>query len=64
VSFGEDACTRAVVRAIQKDGTCWCGETVWHGRAAMRISVSSWRTAAADVRMSVEAMVRCARGLA
>ena len=22
----------AVVAAVQRDGTCWCGPTVWHGR--------------------------------
>ena len=61
VSFGTDPVTRQVVRAIQDEGTCWCGETVWQGRAAMRISVSSWRTTEADVKMSVAAMIRCAR---
>jgi hypothetical protein len=29
------------------------GGTVWRGRAAMRISVSSWRTTADDVDRSV-----------
>ncbi len=29
-------------RAIQAEGTCWAGGTVWHGRPAMRISVSNW----------------------
>ncbi len=57
VSFGDDETTRNVVRAIQEDGVCWCGETVWHGRAAMRISVSSWRTTEADVQRSLEAMI-------
>jgi glutamate/tyrosine decarboxylase-like PLP-dependent enzyme len=61
VSFGDDATTRRVVREIQRDGTCWCGETVWQGRAAMRISVSSWKTTEMDVRLSIDAMVRCAR---
>ena len=31
-------------RGVQGDGTCWCGATVWQGRTAMRISVSSWAT--------------------
>ena len=46
---------------IQADGTCWCGGTVWQGRAAMRISVSSWATTDEDVEQSLEAMVRVAR---
>lgn len=62
VSFGEDATTRAVIDAVQRDGTSWCGGTVWHGRAAMRISVSSWATRAEDVDRSVEAMVKAAIG--
>jgi len=60
VSFGSDEATRRVIAAIQKDGTCWCGGTVWHGRAAMRISVSSWATTEDDVERSLEAMIRVA----
>jgi glutamate/tyrosine decarboxylase-like PLP-dependent enzyme len=61
VSFGDDATTRRVIQAIQADGTCWCGATTWHGRAAMRISVSSWATTAHDVERSLEAIIRIAR---
>jgi glutamate/tyrosine decarboxylase-like PLP-dependent enzyme len=42
VSFGSPERTRGVVRRVQEDGTCWCGGTEWQGRAAMRISVSSF----------------------
>jgi glutamate/tyrosine decarboxylase-like PLP-dependent enzyme len=63
---GEDAQagderTRRVVAAVQRDGTCWLGGTTWHGRAAMRISVSNWSTTQDDVDRSVEAILRCAR---
>jgi glutamate/tyrosine decarboxylase-like PLP-dependent enzyme len=61
VSFGNAATTREVIRRLQEDGTCWCGATEWQGKAAMRISVSSWATTEADVDRSVEAMVRIAR---
>jgi glutamate/tyrosine decarboxylase-like PLP-dependent enzyme len=61
VSFGSDEVTQRVIRGVQAEGTCWCGGTVWHGRAAMRISVSSWATTEADVDQSVEAIVRVAR---
>jgi glutamate/tyrosine decarboxylase-like PLP-dependent enzyme len=61
VSFGSDDRTRRVIQAIQEDGTCWCGGTVWQGRAAMRISVSSWATTDQDVEASLEAMLRAAR---
>ena len=60
VSFGDDEATRRVVAGVQKDGTCWCGGTVWHGRAAMRISVSSWATTDDDVELSIAAMLRVA----
>jgi len=41
VSFGDPGRTRRVIEAVQRDGTCWAGGTVWQGRTAMRISVSS-----------------------
>jgi glutamate/tyrosine decarboxylase-like PLP-dependent enzyme len=61
VSFGTDDHTRHVIAGIQEDGTCWCGGTVWKGRAAMRISVSSWATTDADVERSVQAMIAVAK---
>jgi glutamate/tyrosine decarboxylase-like PLP-dependent enzyme len=60
VSFGEPEVTLRVVKALQSEGTCWCGITVWQGRTAMRISVSSWATTAGDVERSLEAMIRVA----
>ena len=54
-----DAVTREVIAAVQADGTCWLGGTTWHGMAAMRISVSNWRTTEADADMSVAAIRRC-----
>ncbi|MCI0388327.1 MAG: aminotransferase class V-fold PLP-dependent enzyme [Acidobacteria bacterium] len=60
VSFGDDQTTRRVIEAIQADGTCWCGGTVWQGRAAMRISVSSWATTDGDVERSLDAIIRIA----
>ena len=56
-----DARTRAVIAAVQADGTCWAGGTTWHGKAAMRISVSNWSTTEADIDRSAEAILRCAR---
>jgi len=60
VSFGSPERTREVIQAIQKDGTCWCGVTVWQGRTAMRISVCSWATTDEDVERSLAAMLRLA----
>ena len=56
-----DARTRAVIAAIQRDGTMWAGGTTWHGLAAMRLSVSSWRTSDEDIDRSIDAVLRAAR---
>jgi glutamate/tyrosine decarboxylase-like PLP-dependent enzyme len=61
VSFGTPEETQRVIAAVQADGTCWCGGTVWQGRSAMRISVCSWATTDDDVERSVEAILRAAR---
>jgi glutamate/tyrosine decarboxylase-like PLP-dependent enzyme len=60
VSFGPAELTTRVIEAVQAEGTCWCGPTLWQGRTAMRISVSSWRTTEADVDRSVFAIVQAA----
>jgi glutamate/tyrosine decarboxylase-like PLP-dependent enzyme len=54
-----DEFTRNVIRRIQNDGTCWLGGTTWRAEAAMRISVSNWRTTDADIERSAEAVLRC-----
>jgi glutamate/tyrosine decarboxylase-like PLP-dependent enzyme len=61
VAFGDAERTKRVIAAIQADGTLWAGITVWQGRTAMRISVSSWATTDADVTRSVEAILRIFR---
>lgn len=61
VSFGDVETTNKIISEIQKDGTCWCGGTVWQGQTAMRISISSWATTEEDVEKSLEAMIRIAR---
>ncbi len=60
VSFGIPETTTRVIAAIQADGTCWCGGTVWQGQTAMRISVSSWATTDDDVERSLDAIIRIA----
>jgi glutamate/tyrosine decarboxylase-like PLP-dependent enzyme len=57
VTFGDDDRTRRVISSIQDSGTCWCGGSTWRGRAAMRISVSSWATTDEDVELSVRAIL-------
>jgi len=61
VSFGDAQRTQRVIAAVQADGTCWCGGTVWQGKTAMRISVCSWATTDADVERSIDAIVRVSK---
>jgi glutamate/tyrosine decarboxylase-like PLP-dependent enzyme len=61
---GDDELTRATIAAVQEDGTCWLSGTVWQGRAAMRISVSSWRTTEHDVARSAGAILAAAANVA
>ena len=56
-----DAWTRQVIKHVQDDGTCWLGGTVWHGMAAMRISVINWSTTEADIDRSAAAIIAAAR---
>ena len=59
VSFGSDSMTEDVIAAVQAEGTCWAGGTTWHGRKAMRLSVSGWETTADDISRSAAAIVQC-----
>ena len=63
VSFGDDDFTKGVIKALQKEGTCWCGETLWKGKVAMRISVSSWKTTQDDVDRSVTSILKLVRDM-
>jgi glutamate/tyrosine decarboxylase-like PLP-dependent enzyme len=56
-----DALTRDIIARVQADGTCWLGGTTWQGKAAMRISVSSWATTESDVDASAAAILRSFR---
>ena len=57
-----DALTREVIAGVQRDGTCWLSGTTWHGVAAMRVSVSSWRTTEEDVDRSADSILRVLDG--
>ena len=53
---GGDEANRAAVAAVQRDGTCWLGGTVWRGEAVVRISFSNWATSDDDVDKSAAAI--------
>jgi glutamate/tyrosine decarboxylase-like PLP-dependent enzyme len=63
VAFGDDATTNAVIAAVQAEGTLWAGGTVWHGKHAMRLSVSDAATTRDDIDASAAAIVRLWNGL-
>ena len=53
--FEDDESTLAALEAVQRSGEAWMGGTSWDGRAAIRVSVSSWRTTEADIDRTVAA---------
>jgi glutamate/tyrosine decarboxylase-like PLP-dependent enzyme len=57
VAFDDDKRTRRVISALQASGDCWCGGTVWRGRHAMRISLSSWATSDSDLEKTLAAIL-------
>ena len=52
-----DGATAAVIAAVQQEGTCWLGGTVWHGVTAIRVSVSNWSTTDEDIDRSARAIL-------
>lgn len=49
VRAANDAETNRIREAATQTGEVWFGPSVWEGRAAFRLSLSSWRTTDADV---------------
>jgi glutamate/tyrosine decarboxylase-like PLP-dependent enzyme len=56
--FADDATTSAVLAYVQESGDAWMGGTTWDGRAAIRLSVSNWRTGEDDIARTVKAFER------
>jgi glutamate/tyrosine decarboxylase-like PLP-dependent enzyme len=53
-----DRHTTETIAAINATGEAFFSGTTWRGRAAMRVSVSNWRTTDDDVRRTVAAVAR------
>jgi len=51
-----DRRTAEVINRINATGEAWFGPTMWHGMRVMRISLSNFRTTAADIRRAVRAV--------
>jgi glutamate/tyrosine decarboxylase-like PLP-dependent enzyme len=54
VRLPSDDETKALRAAAVATGKIWFGPTVWQGRAAFRLSASSWRTTDADIELAIE----------
>lgn len=61
VRADSDEQTIAIREAAQASGEVWFGPTVWQGRPAFRLSLSSWRTTDEDVRALAELLLRLKR---
>lgn len=58
-----DEQTVAIREAAQDSGEVWFGPTVWQGRPAFRLSLSSWRTEDRHVHALAELLLRLKRQL-
>ena len=56
-----DEATRAARDAAIANGDIWFGATTWQGRAAFRLSVSSWRTSDADIERAIKVLADARR---
>ncbi|WP_256625446.1 pyridoxal-dependent decarboxylase [Pseudomonas sp. LPB0260] len=54
VRADSDEQTVAIRQAAQASGQVWFGPTIWQGRPAFRLSLSSWRTRDADIQVLIE----------
>jgi glutamate/tyrosine decarboxylase-like PLP-dependent enzyme len=53
-SFETDAQTDAVLRTVQEAGDVWMSGTTWHGRRAIRVSVSNWQTSDEEIELALQ----------
>jgi glutamate/tyrosine decarboxylase-like PLP-dependent enzyme len=63
VRYRDGRMTERLIAEIQRDGRIWCGATQWRGHAAMRISVSSWKTTLDDARDAAGVITTCAAAI-
>lgn len=57
VRADSDEQTLAIRLAAQATGEVWFGPTLWQGRPAFRLSVSSWRTTDADIERLADLLI-------
>jgi len=61
VRLDDPSATADALAAIQTDGTCWVGGTIWNGEPAIRVSISNWSTTADDVASSAAVIASSVR---
>lgn len=54
----DDEHTLAFIKAVQSNGKVWFGPTIWEGRPAFRLSVSSWRIEKSDIENCIAELKR------
>ncbi len=57
VRGADDDATRAIRATVEASGRAWFGATMWRGRPAFRLSISSWRTRDQDIDDLVNVLV-------
>jgi glutamate/tyrosine decarboxylase-like PLP-dependent enzyme len=57
IEGADDSVTAAVIKKVQRNGTCWIGGTQWRDEPAIRFSVSTWSTTRDDISRSVAAII-------
>jgi glutamate/tyrosine decarboxylase-like PLP-dependent enzyme len=58
IDFGDRDRRDRLLRAIQADGTCWLGPSLWRGKPVCRASFTNWSTSLHDVAQSARAVLR------
>jgi len=53
VQCESDVITELTMKHIQELRDCWVGGSMWEGKRAIRVSICSWATTAADISRSV-----------
>lgn len=61
VGFGSDENTQRAIAALQEARVIWAGGTRWHGRQALRISISAWATTQDDMTVTLKAILTAAK---
>jgi len=58
VRAADDETTAYVRSAVERSGEAWFGPSVWGGRPAFRLSVSSWRTTDEDIERLLALIIK------